>query len=275
MTLAPKNTWLLDELEPYVVATPENLARFDLAPFGIDVRHRIDPLHTSAEPFLDLLKRLDESTFGPEEMPMPRWIFVDGAELTGGIVGLGLPASKVSAPIRERLAVPDDYDGLVPYAMYIAIPTYEPQTWVGHNLASIRVAVKDDNLRGLGSVTKAIGLAVFRCTSQVGATQWDSHAIHVHVRLGSLALLTAWTPAHTHQASLTYRVDITERGLRNLARDPAGAVEHHPPTRWIDHDDVDAMKALQTELEAGASYELCGPPERTDTGQRVPIRKLR
>ena len=93
ITLHPRNERLLRDLVPYVVATPDNLARLDLAPFGLAVpdEGRIDPLHTRSETFLTLLSRLDAITFGPEGMPMARWLFVDGSELPGGIGEPGTP----------------------------------------------------------------------------------------------------------------------------------------------------------------------------------------
>ena len=44
------------------------------------------------------LVRLDRLTFGTEGMPMPRWLFVDGAGLPGGIAGLGRTCSDRGPP---------------------------------------------------------------------------------------------------------------------------------------------------------------------------------
>ena len=56
-----KGGHLLQELVPYVVATPNNLAHLDLQPFGVAVQpeHVIDPLRLDSAIFLDLLHKLD------------------------------------------------------------------------------------------------------------------------------------------------------------------------------------------------------------------------
>jgi len=274
----PKNARLLADLEPFVVATAANQARFDLCPFGLRVTDdaRVDPLRRDAAPFLDLLERLDAATFGPEGMTMPRWVFYDCAELPGGIVGLGARAARIESEARALLAVPEEYTGLVPFGMYIAIPTPEPGAWVGHNLATLAGLVGGGALRGLGGLTKALGLKVFRATAQIGVTQWDSAALFVHTRLGPLELLTAWTPAHSHAASLTYRAALDDAALLRLARDPGAAPAPAIATeRWIDSADRAAIEALQAEIEAGGRVCLVGPPSPVAEGrQRVPIATL-
>ena len=272
MKVAPKNA-TLTRLEPFVVATPENLVFLDRSPLGLPIADDacFDPLRMSSEPFLTLLSRLDALSFGPEGMPMPRWLFFDGAEMPGAIVGLARRGAAISEAARRLFELDDGYEGLVPYAMYIAIPTVEEGTWFGHNLASIGPQLPEEGLRGLGSLTKALALAALRCQQQVGATQWDSHALHVHIRLGPLALLTAWTPAHSEPWSLTYRASVTEPALLHLARDPRGKVTLPAPDRWVAAGDHDAMQTLQAEIEAGARYVVCGAPRTARDGVEVPI----
>lgn len=264
--LRPENPRLLQGLLPYAVVTRENQPHFDLCPFGLQIEpaHVIDPLHTAAAPFLERLEILDAATFGPEGMPMPRWVFFDGAELPGGIVGLARPAEALSARARALFRLPEGATGLVPLSMFIAIPTHQPGEWMGHNLASLGPMLPDARLGGLASYSKALGLAVFRAERQVGVTQWNSVALAVHTRLGPLELLTAWTPAHSEPWSLTYRAQITEAALRSLAREPGAALPRPEPERWIHSDDHAAMQALQAQIEAGARYVVTGRPRILD-----------
>jgi hypothetical protein len=164
MTLVLENPRLLERLRPYVVATEDHQARFDLAPFGLSIRPdaRFDPLREASTTFLEMLRKLDTATFGPEGMPMPRWVFFDGAELPGGIAGYGEDAAAVPPETRALLGVPAGYTGLVPYAMFIAIPTHESGIWMAHNLASIARMVPGVDFAGLGGLTKATGLVVYR-----------------------------------------------------------------------------------------------------------------
>ena len=264
-----ENARLLADLELFVVATPDNQARFDLRPFGLVVADdaRFDPLRREAAPFLDRLARLDALTFGAEGMPMPRWVFYDCAEIPGGIVGFGARAATISSDVRALLEVPEGAEGIVPLSMYIAIPTLEPGVWMGHNLSTAR--------RGLGGITKAVALKVFRASAQIGVTQWDSAALFVHTRMGPLELLTAWTPAHSHAASLTYRVTIDDAALLRLARVPSGEAVRPPADRWIDSGDHAAIEALQARIEAGERFCVVGPPAPIGPGRwRVPIAAL-
>lgn len=261
-------------LRPYVVATPDNRDAFDLKPFDLVVEESnlIDPLRMSAAPFLELLKRVDEVTFGPEGMPMPRWVFFDGAELPGGIVGFGAPEDTLDPATKAVLDVPSDYRGLVPLSMFIAIPTFETGVWMAHNLCSMAGRVRQSNLRGLGSLTKAVGLKVFRASAQVGATQWDSPALKIHTRLGPLALLTAWTPAHSEPWTLTYRVELSDARLRHLARDADGRIPEPYIDGWMQSDDHDEMRRLQAEIEQGAAVSVAAGPETVDGGVvRIPL----
>jgi hypothetical protein len=277
VTLRLPNDRLLCDLEPFVVAAPEHLASFDLAPFGLAIAPdaRIDPLLVASAPFLELLVRLDAVTFGPEGMPMPRWLFLDGAGLPGAVVGLARRASAVEDEARVLLRVPDAHTGLVPHAMYIAVPAAEASTWVGHNLASVAEHLPGRNLAGLGRLTKALALRVLRASAQVGATQWASRALHVHARLGPLELLTAWTPAHGGPATLTYRASIDDASLRRLAGEASIAIADPAPDRWIDSADPAAMQELQDRLEAGDRFCIAGRPEPIAPGrQRVPVAQI-
>lgn len=278
MSLQPRNPNLLERLVPFVVATRQNRAHLNLSPFGMPVAesHIFDPLHTSSQHFLELLRQLDTLTFGPEGMPMPRWVFVDGAELPGGIAGYGCSVSALTPTARKLMHPPDDYSGLVPLSMFIAIPTHERGTWLGHNLASMAPQLLGDGLAGLGGLTKATGLEVYRATRQIGVTQWASRALYIHTRMGPLELLTAWTPAHSEPWSLTYRVNLDEAALLHLARDPRGSVSRPEPDEYIDSEDHAAMQRLHDRLEAGERWCIPASPEPVSPGrQRVPVSRLR
>jgi hypothetical protein len=208
-------------------------------------------------------------------MPMPRWVFFDGAELPGGIVGFGADVTELQPATRQLLRVEPGYQGMVPLSMFIAIPTHEAGVWMAHNLASMAPQVPDEGLDGLGGLTKAYGLGVYRAKRQIGATQWNSSALSIHTRLGPLELLSAWTPAHSEPWTLTYGVDVTEARLLNLARDPAGAVATPSPDLWVDSEDHALQRDLQARIESGERYQIVGKPELVGHERlRVPVGKL-
>lgn len=269
--IEPENPSLIERLELFVVAPPRTARTLDLAPFAVSVRALIDPLRSAAAGFLELLLRLDQVTFGPEGMGMPRWLYLSGVELTGAIVGLGRASERISPALRRLLRVPDEYRGLVPYAVYMAIPTVEPDVWFGHNLASIAGLLPEEQLAGLGSLTKALALKVYRARAQIGATQWASRALFVHTRMAPLHLCSAYTPAHSEARTLTYRVELDDRVLFSLARDPRGRIPDIEPTEWIADHDQPAMRDLQARIETGERLVIAGRPVRDQRGQRVPV----
>ncbi len=269
-----RNDSILERFEPYLVAAPWHRDHFDLEPFGLSIpgANVIVPTQRDASSFLDRLEILDRLTFGPEGMPMPRWIFYEAAEIPGAIFGFGCRAESLAAPLARRLELAGSGSELVPLSMYIAIPLRPPDAWFGHNLASLNRVLPELGLRGLGSMTKALALKVFRCRTQVGATQWDSSALHIHCRFGPLELLTAWTPAHAFPATLTYRVELTDERLRHALGDASAAVSVPKTDREVAVDDVARMQELQRHLEDGSHYVITGPPRRRPDGSvAVPL----
>lgn len=276
-TVRTMNDDALARLEPFLVRSPWHDGSFDMAPFGraIPSGNRIDPTRREAESFLNRLCTLDALTFGPEGMPMPRWLFYEASALPGGIFGFALRAHALDDACRSRLRVPEGYEGLVPVSMYIAIPARPPHTWYGHNLASLNRLLPELQLRGLAGLTKAFALRCYRCRTQIGATQWNSNAISVHTRFGALELLTAWTPAHEFPATLTYRLRITDAALRAAMGEPGcRPLPRRAPSFHLRADDEEGMRALQRRIEGGARFEVTGAPSRVGPVQSVPVAEV-
>lgn len=273
-TLTTRNDAIFDQLEAFVVTTPANEGALEPAPFGIPTRWTVSPYVAANGPFFDLLQKLDGLTFGPEGMPMDKWVFYNCAELPGFIYGFALEASAMTAAERALMEVPAGYEGPVPFSMYIAIPMHEEGAWFGHNLASLNRTFPHRRLGGLATITKAVALEAFRVRRFVGATQWASKALYIHTRFGPLTLQTTWTPAHSTAATLTYAFDPTDAALRYAAGDPAARLHFPPPDLHLDATDTATAQALQARIEAGESFELVGPP--SVEGGRVlhPIRTV-
>ncbi len=282
LPFAIKGGHLLQELVPYVVATPNNLAHLDLQPFGVAVQpeHVIDPLRLDSAIFLDLLHKLDGLTFGPEGMPMPKWVFYDCAEVPGAIYGLARPAAQFWPRVRELFKIPQGYEGLVPVSMYVAIPMQRQGTWFGHNLSSLapvfrRLDLLDElDLAGLGSLTKGLALKCFGVRQFWGATQWLSKALYIHVKFGPLDLQTAYTPAHSEHETLTYGFAVTDDKLRSSMGDLTIDLPRPPVDFWVDGSDVAAMIALQDRIEAGEHFCIPSAPRRSGELVQVPIARL-
>lgn len=275
MTLSfeTRNPAVVNEYVPYLVATPQNRPYFDSEPFGLQIREReiVNPMRLESKVFLHLLQRLDQLTFGPEGMPMPLWIFYDCSELPGGIFGFGRYVDALDPKIIAEYGVPADYRGLVPFSMYIAIPMSREGDWMGHNLASLNPTFPQLGLHGLGAITKALALKVYRVEQFYGVTQWESKALHIHTKFGALDLTTAFTPAHSTPHSLTYSHPVDDVCLRAVCGDPTAALEVPSADFYLDSTDEKGMIELQERIEAGERYAIVGPPERYERGIRHPL----
>jgi hypothetical protein len=273
------NDAIFDALVPFVVTPKIHLPSLDLAPFGVPIEHHVDPLAMRSETFLTILERLDAMTFGPEGMPMPRWVFFDCAELPACIVGFGQKARDLPQGARDILGVPAGYEDLVPLSMYIALPMYEPGIWFGHNLASMAPVLAERvkegrDLHGLGSITKSYGLKAMQARRLYGATQWASTALFIHTKFGPLALDTAYTPAHSELETLTYWFDVDDRALRATMGDTSIEIERPAPDFWLSSHDIPGMQALQARIEAGERFVIPQAPRRMGDGNEVPVTRV-
>lgn len=271
--LAPPFAAILATCEPFLVTYPANHPALDLAPFGLPIptERRYTATALASRGVVDGLHVLDGATFGDQEMAMPRWVLFDCGEFPGVVFGFGRRASGLSGELRRRFGVEDRAcdDAFVPLSMWVAIRCAEDRAWFGHNLSSVNVlATGSDALPGLATLTKAFGVKVARAERQYGATQWASGSIGLHLKLGDMRLLSAFTPAHTHPETLSYRIEVDEASLtRSLRREPWAATRHGD--RVLDADDASGIRALQDELERGEAWTLVRAERRPGAAQRL------
>jgi hypothetical protein len=270
--LAPKYQHIVDTCEPYLVTYPGNHGALELRPFGLPIaRERLyDPTTLRSRTVIDGLHYLDAFSFGGQEMLMPRWVLFDCGEFPGIVFGFGRRAVALGPELRRAYHVedPESDDTFVPLSMWVAIRCAEDGAWFGHNLSSSNYVPQAESFPGLGLVTKAYGMRLARIVKQYGATQWSSGSIGLHMALGEMNLLNAYTPAHTHVETFTYRIDVTAERVSAPLRP-----SWHRPTeggdRSIDSDDPAAIRALHAEIEAGARYRLHRVEARATAAQRL------
>jgi hypothetical protein len=199
----------------------------------------IDPHRLDREPVLDLVHRLADELHTRAGGEFPRWALYDCVQTPGGVVGFAVSARDASPTVREVLRVPEDYTGPVPVSMVAAVPMLDRGAWHLYGLGAIE-----------GSPAPALELAmtVLGIRSAVGTTGWRSPDLEAHTRLGPLEVLTAWTPAHTEPATLTYRFDVD------------AVVGETGASTTIAFRDVAALRVLQEAIESGDRYRIVGPP---------------
>jgi hypothetical protein len=274
--LAPSFRHILDTCVPFVISYTGNWPALQLEPCGLRIaeEHRFTATSLKSRDVVDGLHRLDAVTFGDQDMLMPRWVLYDCGEFPGIVFGFGRRARDLPAYAREAYRVPDRDDAFVPLSMWVAVRCAEEGAWFGHNLSSANLLLRgDDALHGLALLTKSLGIVVTRASKQYGATQWTSKSIGLHLRLGDMHLISAFTPAHTHAETFTYRIDVEQEQLLSSLmagwKPPAEVGE-----RTLVADDSEAIRVLHDEIEAGARWQLIGAERRSGGPQRLHLRRL-
>jgi hypothetical protein len=268
--LAARYRRILETTESFLVTWPGNHGALDLAPMGIEVaaERRYSPTSLRSREVVDGLHRLDALTFGDQEMLMPRWVLFDCGSFPGVVYGFGRRAGALPEAVRAHYGVLGRDDAFVPLSMWVAVRCAEDGAFFGHNLSSANLLLTGEHrLPGLATITKALGIVLSRARAQYGATQWTSPSLGLHLQLGDMDLLSAFTPAHTHPDTLAYRIDVDAARLRACLRE--GFSRSPPlPDRTLDAGDSPAILALHDEIEAGARFRLVHAAP-TATGQRL------
>ncbi len=270
---------VLETCEPYLVASPLGAAAQPRpGPPGVRLGalNRLDPHRAANAPFLTLLQRLDEKNYGPADMALPRWAFYDCGEVPGGLFGFARPVQRLPQSLRDEIGIEPSYRGLVPLSMLLAIPMLSPGEWHVYRLCSVDEAAAEA-LEGLLLVTLAVGLTVLGVQRAYGAAQWGSSELAAHGRFAPLELLTAWTPAHSHPDTLTWRFEVSPKRVAGALADGPGSAGGQRNAGWVEGDDETALRALQARLEAGRRFQITGPPRRggvEGSQARVPLREV-
>jgi len=257
--LDPRAQKVLESCEPYLVTYPGNLEALDRSPFGhaIDAEHTYDPTRLRSRRVIDGLHHLDAFSFGDQDMLMPRWVLFDCGEFPGIVSGFGRKAKDCADDVREAYKVTSsgDDDVFVPLSMWVGIRCAEEGAWFGHNLSSANLIAKKEPLPGLATLTKGFAVKVAKASIQYGATQWDSSSLNIHLSLGTMQLLNALTPAHTHIESFTYRIETNDEALTAALR-PGYRSPQGDGDRAVVAGDRAGIEKLQHDIEAGARYSL-------------------
>lgn len=276
-TLNPRFRHIIESCESFLVSYPANWPALDLTPFGLEIpaERRYTATSLASRDVVNGLHHLDATTFGPQEMLMPRWVLFDCGEFPGIVYGFGRRSGDLPDRVRRHYHVLDRDDVFVPLSMWVAIRCAEEGAWFGHNLSSANLLLEgDDRLPGLASLTKALGIRLTRATKQYGATQWDSDSIGLHLRFGEMHLLSAYTPAHTHEETLSYRIDVSEERLWGCLQ--AGWKRPEIATdRLLAADDAEGIRALHRDIESGENWQLVRTEHATAATGTEPARPQR
>lgn len=235
---------LFSKLEPYCVCSPAtfNKIKYSQLLKKIPDDKFFNPLLTSSQSFIEKVFKMDEMTFGEKNMAMERWVFFDCAVMPGFAFGYAIQGRDISEADRKTLNISKNES--FPISLYIAIPMEKQGKWFGHNLSSLNGKLEED-LSGLGFLTKAVALDLFGVEILVGATQWDSLALLIHKKFGVMKLLSALTPIHSQQNTLCYQTEICSLEFNLMSQLTSS------PMGTLFSPNLEKLKKLQMEIEAG------------------------
>jgi hypothetical protein len=278
--LLKKASWMNSEdIKPYVfvrhenkIAQPGSFHRLDWFPQNPIIK---DPLDVRELAFADRIYSLEERAFGPSNMAMPRWVFYDCAVVPGFVAGFAIRPRALSKVLREILdpkkfpatgspirtsKVLKEVESLdeldwVPLSLFIIIPTMHKGEWAAHNLCSVNTLLpKEEQLYGLGFMSKAFGLWYANVQQCTGMTQWGSPALKLHSHYGHLEVIGAYAPVHSHAKTITYRVQVNTHCWEkffNKEPDLAFLEAYGSTDEYIDPQSESSMLDLQRKIESG------------------------
>lgn len=255
-----KSKWIQHpDIKPYVFVRPENCIekfgqRHKLNWFSQDILVK-NPLQIDELEFAEQIYFMEGGAFGPSNMAMPRWVFYDCAVMPGLVAGYAMRTKALPEAIKSvmRWSVAHEW---TPLSLFIAIPTIHKGEWVAHNLSSINSLLKNkqDQLYGLGFMTKAFGLWYANMDQCSGMTQWGSPALKLHSYYGHMEIVGAYAPVHSHAKTITYRVEVnTDCWEKFFTReqDLAFLERYEPNGDFIDPQDEKSQIKLHRKIENG------------------------
>ncbi len=251
-----------------MAASPRNLARFDLSPFGVP----IEPLAFlgkerkgwTTDAMLSLFHSLDTHMFGARGLTMPRWVLVNHALVSSGLFIIACPTERLDVIARDigltssQRVVLDElaseaadlgFSGPIPVAGYCAAPTADHSRMAGWSLCSTVPTL------GLSFVAKGLALGAYRARFLCGVTQYDNIALRTHTKFGPARIQAAVVHLHTAPGSLIYETDFT--------RWVSGTEGHDPvpdPTWLVSVRDTNKHAQMQESINARMHTFTILPP---------------
>lgn len=231
-----------------VLGIGENNIYLDLQPYGINALY----LNAMVEQqWVDRYHQANQTRFSGA-LTLPGWVLCDLFLVPAAIGIITCPAKYISPQWRPP-DLKDDDEAIA--AAFYAAPHLKPGTFVGVSLFSCREGI------GVGAIVKAITLKMLKAKTQIGITQWSSHSLRIHTRLGNLKVLG---PAPGHDLaknSFVYSI-----ALDDSTRPPSEGY-------WVGLDDTRVLNQIMTQVCRGESkIEILAPGLSSD-GAKIYLRQ--
>jgi|GEM_PF-5941698 len=237
-------------LRPYVVSADAELLRQAEA-MGYIVQHAFS---ASGEAWFEALRALDRLVFQSSAMVLPGWVFFDCALAPGFVVGLAddlrAPSSGDEAPSPS---------GPRPVSLAIAIPTADPEIQLVHSLG-VAPHGTSEALKTTWDLLVELVAWSPKSGGVLATAGWGTQAEELYARHAPIALLAAYMPAHDQPMTATLGL-----GPRFSSVPPEAVAR-------VLACDADGLRALQSELDAGASAWVLGALAPGSDG--TPVRRI-
>ncbi|MFN7904916.1 MAG: hypothetical protein ACK5P5_07000 [Pseudobdellovibrionaceae bacterium] len=279
-----KSPWIENpDIRPYVFVRPENR----IEKFGH--RHKLNwfsnniivknPLEIDELEFAEQIYFMEGGAFGPSNMAMPRWVFYDCAVMPGLVAGYAMRTKALPPAIRNVMRHNEACEW-TPLSLFIAIPTMHRGEWVAHNLSSVNSLIKDkqDQLYGLGFMSKAFSLWYANMDQCSGMTQWGSPALKLHSYYGHMEIVGAYAPVHSHAKTITYRVEVNTHCWEkffNREQNLAFLERYEPNGDLVDPKDEQSQIRLHRKIEAGQGPFYLSAAEISEKNLQDPLNIFR
>ncbi len=283
--LLHKAEWMRSgDIRPYVFVRPENKiespgTRHKLVWFQHEPIYK-NPLDVKELAFAEAIYQIEWKSFGKQDLAIPRWVFYDCAAMPGFVAGFAGRTKKLPKKILELLNYSDEHEWC-PLSLFIIIPTMHKGEWVAYDLCSVNSLIeKDEQYYGLGFLSKAFALWYANVNQCSGMTQWGSPSLKLHSHYGSLEMIGAYAPLHTHAKTMTYRCEVNaDCWEKFFTREPDLAfLENYGPTDiMIDPKNVDSMMKMQDLIQnnKGPFYLNAGEIAKKGLTDTLTIYKLK
>jgi hypothetical protein len=251
-------------LIPFVMVPERNRPSLhpEMLPAHFSDLQIINPQELENAEFVSLVQNLDDISFGPMGLHMPGWVFYDCGIMPGMVFGLARPAQSVKPWVRRVMGVADDYEGLVPLTLFIAIAMLPENAWLVYTLTGINEVAPGSTSGRMVRDTLAGGVSLLNAKTLYATMQWRSRSLPHYTALSPLELLTAWTPAHDIPSTLTFRITVGESSAPTLLRSSDEISPTAPvPNRVINVDEPEVLQELQSVIESGAKVSVIAPPQ--------------
>jgi hypothetical protein len=251
---------------PFAFGRADNLERLEAT--GLRM---LDSDHPNNRSFHDLLNCLNHWSYGAEGMGMPMWVQLDCGILPAAFVGFATTADRVPESLLEALEarLPGAAEApLIPVAETLAIPSMVPGVWVSYSLCSA--------VRGLGFLSKLLGLKAYGWRVARGVAQYDSGSLRLHTRFGPLRLVEPLASYHTlGDRTFVYELDRPRAGALSELDRSGGLATRIQPTFHLDWQDGDQLTRMVEDHRAGRARFQILHPGRVEVAGRMLIPVLR